>query len=268
MNLIDSNGLPNGFHLARSGFERVGAAEGRCLVARFISGRKVVDHLEPVLCAPDCAHAIKDVIHRCGAERARSGEFFVRVGDRKAFLVILDHLGPCIARRDPVAKPRTIHRESVALAFPLDHPLCEHQAHTAALAKASHDRAGGPVIAHPRHGANKRVAIGGKGKRSVDHGFDAHLGQRRKAAIGKGDGVLDLVEIIGQQLVPETPRRSVDRPRLAGLLIKPDAKPAPFLAQIAFACRVHDMRVFSSAVDDLCDHRYFVGHDILVLHRV
>ena len=61
----------------------------------------------------------------------------------------------------------------------------------------------------------------------------------------------------------KVPRCSVHGPRLAGLFIEPDAQAAAFLAQITFASRVHNMRMFRVASvnfgDVFCD-------EILVFH--
>ncbi len=218
--------------------------------------------------APDRAHAIKDVVHRCGAERAGGGQLFVRVGDGEAFLIVFNDFGPCVARGDPVAKAGAVHRECVALALAFDHPLGQHQANAAALGKSCHDGTGGPVVAHAGHRADQRVAVRGKGEGPVDHRFDACAFQRGKAVVGKGNAVLDLVEVIGQQFMAKVPRRAVNGPGFAGLFVKPDAEAAALLPEVAFASRVHHMRMFAACVDDRGDFRHLIGDDILVLHRV
>ena len=63
----------------------------------------------------------------------------------------------------------------------------------------------------------------------------------------------------------KVPRCAVNGPRFAGLLIKPDTKAAALLAQIAFACGVHDVRVLAV---HLVNFRHIIGDDILVFHRV
>ena len=95
--------------------------------------------------------------------------------------------------------------------------------------------------------------------------FDTGLFQHGKAAIGKLDAGLDLVEVVGQEFMAKLPRGAIHRPRFTGLLVKADTQAAAFLAQIAFADGVHHMRMFRVTLVNLGD---FVGDDILVLHRV
>ena len=99
----------------------------------------------------------------------------------------------------------------------------------------------------------------------MDHGFDARTFQHREPIVGKGDRVLDLVKIIRQQFVPEIPRRAINGPWAAGLLIKPNAQAPAFLAQIAFACGVHHMGVLGVTLINFGD---FIGDEVLMLHRV
>ena len=212
VNLIDANGFADGLHLACGGLEGVGAPEGGDLVSFFSFGGKVVRDLHAVVVAPDRAHAIKDVVHRRGAEGPCGGKLLVRIGDGEAFLIVLDHLRAGIARGDPVAIAGDIHGGGVALAFTLDHPLRQHQPDATALAEARHYRAGGPVVAHARHRTHQRVAIGGEGEGAVDHRFDTGLGQGREASVRKINALFDLVKVVGEQFVAKIPGRAIDRP--------------------------------------------------------
>ena len=65
----------------------------------------------------------------------------------------------------------------------------------------------------------------------------------------------------------EIPRRAVHRPRLAGLFVKADAKAPAFLAQVAFAARVHHMGEFAARFQDVHDLGDVIGDKILVGHR-
>ena len=149
----------------------------------------------------------------------------------------------------------------------MDHPFRQRLAHAAALAEPGHDRAGRPVVAQARHRTDERVAVGGEGEGAVDDAFHARLLQRGEAGIGEGDAVLDLVQLIGQQFVAEIPGRAIDGPRLTRFFVKADAEAAPFLAQIAFAAGVHDMREFLAGFQDLHDLRHVIGDKVLVRHR-
>ena len=125
----------------------------------------------------------------------------------------------------------------------------------------------GPMIWSPDSNV-LRVAIGGKGEGAVNHVLDACALQIGEAAVGKGDAVLDLVEIVLQQVLTKGPGRAIHRPGAAGLLVEPDAKAPAFLPQIAFARRVHHMGMFLAVLHHLHDQRHFLGHQVLVLHRV
>ncbi len=265
MHLVDSDTLPHRADLPPGGVECVGSPETRRLEGRLVTGGKVVRNLEPELVPPDRTKAGKDVIHGRGPVGPGRGEFFVGIGDGESLLIVLDHFRQRVARRDPVAETGDIHRGHVPFAFALGHPLREHQPDAAALAEAGHDAAGRPVIPQARNRSDKGVAIGGKCKRTMDHGFHPRRLQHRESLVGKGDAVLDLVEIIRQQFVAEIPGRTVHGPGTAGLLVEPDAQPASLLPQVTLACGVHDMRVLFGAVADFRD---LVGDDVLVLHRV
>ena len=268
VHLVDAHALAHGPDLAPGGVPCVRAAKAWGLVTRLVPFGEPVHHLQPVLLAPDRAHGIKDVIHRRRVERTRRRQFLVGVRDREPFLIVLDHLRQGIAWPDPVAETRHVHRCDVAFAFARRHPLCQHQPDAAALAEPGHHAAGRPVVAQPRHRADQRVAVGGKGKGAVDHRLDPGAFQRGKAAIGKGDGILDLVEIVGQQFVPKGPGRAIHRPGATGLFVEPDAQPAPLLPQIAFAGGVHHVGVFAARVDDGGDLGHLVGDEVLMFHRV
>ena len=196
------------------------------------------------------------------------GQFLVRVGYRESLLIVFDHFGQRVAGCDPVAKPCHIHRHNVPLWLAFDHPLRQHQSDATALGKACHNTTCGPIVAHAGHGTNQRIAIGCKSKRSVDHVLDAHTFQIGKAFVGKTDAVFDLVEIVLQQFLTKVPGRAAYGPRPTGLFVESDAQAFAFLAQIAFAGRVHHMRMLTAIGHHFDDHRHFFGDDILVLHRV
>ena len=266
VHLVDAHAVAHAQDLALCGLPRVGAAERGSFIAGFITFREVIDHLKPELRAPNRAHGVKRVIHRRGAQRPRGGQFFVGIADRKAFLIVFNDFGQGIARIDPVLpKAGHVHRRGVAFGFAFDHPLRQHKAHAAPLAKTRHHTAGRPIVFHTRNRADKRVAIRGKGKGSVDHRFDTCRFQDREAFVSKFNAFIDFVKVIRKQLMPEIPRCAIHRPRFTGLFIKADAKPAPFLAQITFARRIHHMRMLFFAIVNLGN---VICDDILVLHRM
>ncbi len=267
MYFVDTNRVAHRMYLTRGCIERVRAAErGRFIARLAILAREIIRDLKSELLPPHRAHIAENVIHWRCAKWTRSGEFFVRIGNGKAFLIILDHLWQSVPGRDHIlAKTRQIHRECIALCFALDHPLCEHQTDTAALAKACHDTTRAPIIAQARHRSNQGITVWRKGERAVNNRLDASCFEHRKALVRERDTVFDLVVIIRQKLMAEVPRRAIDSPRSTRLFIKADTQTTPFLAQIALARRVHHMRVLAT---HLVDFRNIIGDNILMLHRV
>ena len=99
----------------------------------------------------------------------------------------------------------------------------------------------------------------------MNNRFDARRFQDRKTFVSKFNAFVDFVKIIGQEFMPEIPRRAVNRPGFTGLFIKTDAQSAAFLSQIAFAGRVHDMGMFMIAVVNFGN---IIRDDILMFHRM
>ena len=102
----------------------------------------------------------------------------------------------------------------------------------------------------------------------MDDVLDACAFEIREPPVGKGDAVLDLVEIIGQQVLAEAPGSAAHGPGAAGLFVKADAKAKTFLPQIAFARRVHHMGVFLAVGHHLLDQGDGFGDEVLVFHGV
>ena len=133
------------------------------------------------------------------------------------------------------------------------------------MTETRHHGTGGPVIPQSRHRPDQRIAIRRKGEGAVDHILDARLTEHREAVEGKFHAVADTVEIVGQQFMAEIKRRAIDCPGICLLLIKTDAEAAPFLPEIAFSFRIHDMGVFAPK---LVNFRDILGDQILVFHRM
>ena len=123
----------------------------------------------------------------------RGGQFFVRVGNREATLVVLDHFGARVSRRDPCAKAAHVESGHIAFAFAFDHPLGEHEANAATLGEASHDATSRPVVTQSRDGADKRVAVWCESEGAVDDGFDACFFKDGEAFEGELNRGLNLV---------------------------------------------------------------------------
>ena len=266
LHLVDAHAFAHSHNLLARRLPRVGAFEGGLFVAGFAGQSVVVGHFQPILLAPDGVHLVEHFIHRRGAEGAGCGAFFVRIADREAHLVVFDHLGHGVTGRGPVAKARHVKAARIAFHLAVDHPLRQRQTHAATLAKARHHSAGRPIVAQARNRADQRVAIGGKGKRPVDHALNTRTFQHGNAAIGKVHRIFDLVELLVQQLVAKVPRCAVNRPRLARLFIKPDAHASTFLAQVELTTRIHHMGEFAASFQNVHDLGDIVGDDILVRH--
>ena len=265
MDLVDADGLAHRPAFLRRRLEGIRAPERRRLPPRLPGQGEVVHRFHAVVRAEDGALRVPDGVGRGGLEGPHDRQFLVRIADREAALVVLPHLLPRIRGGDPVAEARHVHGEDIAAGFALDHPLGEAEPDPATLAEASHHRDGGPVVPQARDRPDQRVSVRGKGEGTVDDGLDASLRQHREAAVGEFNGIADPVELVVEQLVAEIQGRAVDRPGVAVLLVKTDAQPAPFLPQITLALRVHDVRQFFTALEDL---RQLLGDQVLVLHGV
>ena len=234
-------------------------------MAGFAISREIVRDFETKLMPPNSAHAVENVIHRRCSVWARSRKFFIWIRNREPALIIFDHLGAGIARRDPVAKAPDIHRCHVALRFPLDHPLRKGQAYTPTLAEARHDSACGPIVANSGNRTDKRIPVRCESERTVDHRLDPRALQNRETFVGEIDAFFDLVEIVRQEFVPKIPRRAVNCPRAARLFVETDAQSAPLLAKVAFTRRVHNVRMLGVP---LVNFGRFVCDEVLMLHRM
>ena len=221
--------------------------------------------LEPVARPEDRVLRPPRAVGGGGDEGAPGRQLLVGVADGEAALVVLAHLDPGVGAGAPVAEARHVHREHVAGGLALHHPLREREADAAALAEARHHRAGAPVAGQPRHRADERVAVRGEGEGAVDDALDAGVLQAGVAPERDVQLVAHALRLVGEQLVPEVPGGGVGLPRLAGLLVDAEHQPAPFLAQVALARRVHDVGQLLLALVDLGD---VLAHEVLVLHRL
>ena len=163
------------------------------LEGRLVALRVIIHDFEAELLTPNCAHVGEDIIHRRCAMWTRGGQFFVRVGNREATLVVLDHFGARVSRRDPCAKAAHVESGHIAFAFAFDHPLGEHEANAATLGEASHDATSRPVVTQSRDGADKRVAVWCESEGAVDDGFDACFFKDGEAFEGELNRGLNLV---------------------------------------------------------------------------
>ena len=74
----------------------------------------------------------------------------------------------------------------------------------------------------------------------------------------------DAVEIVGQQVLAEIPRRLALAPGLAGLLVGADQHAAALLAHVDLALEVDDVELVDVGIDDAGN---VLGDEIVMLHR-
>ncbi len=74
----------------------------------------------------------------------------------------------------------------------------------------------------------------------------------------------DAVEIVGQKILAEIPRRLALRPWLAGLFVGADQHAAALLAHVDLALEIDDVELVDLRVDDAGD---VLGDEVMVLHR-
>src|SRR5262249_44281951 len=146
--------------------------------------------------------------------------------------IILTHLGVRIAKRRPIAETCDIHAPDVEAGIAFDHPICESKADAAALAEARHDAAGDPEILQALDRADERIAVRGESKGGVDDLTDADLAEFREMFEGRLEAGCDAVEIVGEEILAEVPRRLLLGPRDASLFVRADQHAAAFLAHI------------------------------------
>ena len=187
--------------------EGVGAAE-RHVLARLLPGPlEPQGMLEPEARAPYRVVGGEPVVDRRGVQWPASRELLVGEGDAEPAAVVLPHLGIGVGEARPVAEAGHVHRPDVFTRIAVDHPAREGEADPAALRETGHHRAGHPAVAHAGHRADQRIAVRREGERPVDHVLDPRLGHRRVVLERDLQRRGDPVEIGGQQLLVEGPRR-------------------------------------------------------------
>ncbi len=90
----------------------------------------------------------------------------------------------------------------------------------------------------PLHRPDQRIAVRRKRERSIDDLADAGLAQRRKVLERDFQARRDALQIVGQQVLAEVPRRRLRGPRHAGALVGTDQHAAALLAQVDLALEI------------------------------
>ena len=116
----------------------------------------------------------------------------------------------------------------------------------------------------PLHRADQRIAVGREGEGAVDDLADAGLAELGEMLERRLQARRDAVEIVGQQVLAEIPRRLALAPGLARLLVGADQHAAAFLAHVDLALEIDDVELVDLGVDDAGN---VLGDEIMVLHR-
>ena len=119
----------------------------------------------------------------------------------------------------------------------------------------------------PLIGPIERVAVGAEGERAVDELLDAGLADQREVLERLLQLGGDAVEVVGEQLEHEVPRRLLRRPRPVVLLVGAEQDALALLAGVDLAGEVDHVGQLAPVrlvvLDDL-GHR--LGHQVVVLH--
>src|ERR1700677_2595658 len=164
----------------------------------------------------------QSVVDRSRAQWARGGQLFVWKADAEAARVILAHLGVGVGQRRPIAESGDVHAPDVVAWIALDHPVGERETDAASLAETGHHAAGDPKVLQSLHGSDQRVAVRRERKRPVDDLADARFAEIGKMLERRLQARRDAIEIVGQQILAEIPRRFALAPGLARLFVRAD----------------------------------------------
>jgi hypothetical protein len=182
------------------------------------------------------------VVDRGGVQRAASGELLVGERDAEAAGVVLAHLGVGVGERRVVAVAGDVHAPDVGAGVAVHHPVGERQAHAAALRQAGHDGVGHPHALHALDRADQRVAVGAERERAVDELLDAGAADQREVLERPLELGGDAVEVVGEQLEHEVPRRLLRGPRPVVLLVGAEQDALALLAGVDLAGEVDHVR--------------------------
>ena len=200
--------LRHGLHLARHGFEPVGAAEA---VTRFVMGlgREPVGPLGAMGGAHHCVALHHQFMQSGGAQVARGWTLLEGIMHAELQAEAFDGLVDPEAAVSPGAEAAAVHRERIHGWCAMRHPVREELAGTAAFHDA-HRRAGEqPGIGHAVCRSDQRIGVGREGDGAIDDGLHACRSKRRHPRHGGLDDVFDAVEIGRHQFRAELGRHAV-----------------------------------------------------------
>jgi len=142
------------------------------------------------------------------------------------------------------ASAATLVFETILARIVLSHPARQHKSDAAALAEASHHRAGDPVVAQAAHRSDERIAVGGEGEGAVHGLADADAAERGEVFEANFEVGRESFKVLRQQLHGEVVRRLLGRPDDAVRFVSADERAAALLAHV-------DLTQVIGGVDDL-----------------
>ena len=264
-NFNAANGFAYGFDLTRHIL--MAAVALKCGVFMRIVGAigKPQRMLKPKALIHPRAFGNQPVIKRRGFLHPAFGQGFIGKGHHKAALIVFSGFDTAPVGGGKFTKTGHIHGPDINRRLAVYHPFSQREANPAALTKAGHHAHSHPVVAHPGHRPDHRIAVRSKGKGAVDRIFNPHRAQRRYAFKAKLKPVGYTVKIRLQQLMAEIPRRAVHFPRRAFGLISTQQHALAFLTEI-------DVGFIINAAGQtgwmIGHHVNFFGQQIMVLHRL
>ncbi len=143
------------------------------------------------------------------------------------------------------------------------HPLGQREPDAAALGKPRHYATSRPVIAQATHGPDQRIAVRGEREWPVHDLLDAGAPDGWEVLEADLEMRRQALQIVGQELHVEVPRRLVGRPHAAVLLVGAHQDALALLAHV-------DLTGVVGGRQQLLGHRGHLGHllgdDVHVLH--
>ena len=163
--------------------------------------------LQPAVVAERRVGLLQPLVNRRRAQGPRGGQLLVGEADTEAARIIFAHFGIGPGHGCPIAVARHIHAPDVRARITVHHPVRQGEANAAALAETGHDAAGNPEISEAAYRTNKRISIWRKSEWPVDDLLDPGLADVGKMLEPHSEAGSDALQIIGQQILSEIPRR-------------------------------------------------------------
>ena len=138
----------------------------------------------------------------------------------------------------------------------------------AALAETRHDAASAPEIGEAAHRTDEWVSVWCEGEGAVDDLLYAGILERRKMFETQFERRRDAIDVRGEQIVSEIPRRLGLGPWDAGFLISPHQHAAALLPQVQFTIKIDGVQHLSAlGLVEGGNLGHVFSQEIHVLHR-